>query len=125
MEGLHVLGGPLAGLHPCLVPCAALPHQLYVRVGFDDLALDVVQRRPGTDQVIVQRGGLGIQRAQLGKLGQGRLAVRDLVQPRVERLQIQQAPLAARVGFQDVPPVMSLALAPITKSQGSVRSVQM
>jgi len=84
-----------------------------------------VQRRPGTDEVVVQRGGLSIERAQLGKLGQGRFTVRNLVQPRVERLKIEQAPLAARVGFQDVPPVMSLALAPMTKSQGSVRSVQM
>ena len=43
----------------------------------------------------------------------------------VQRLQIQQTPLTARVGFQDVPPVLSLMVAPMTKSHGSVRSVQM
>jgi hypothetical protein len=49
----------------------------------------------------------------------------DLVKARVHRLQIQQTPLTARIGFQDVPPVLSLVAAPITKSHGSVRSVQM
>jgi hypothetical protein len=68
---------------------------------------------------------LSVEDAQLGKLRQGRLAVRDLVQSRVQRLQIQQTPLTARVGFQDVPPVLALTVAPMTKSHGSVRSVQM
>jgi hypothetical protein len=86
-----------------------------------------------------------VQNPQLGKLGQGRLAMRDLVQPRVQCLQVKQSPLTARVGFQDVPPVVSLCrvtravtravtqasfklsleVAPITKSHGSVRRVLM
>ena len=125
MQGLHVLGGPLASLHTGLVPGASFAHQLYVGLGLSDLALDIIQCRPGTDQVVVKGRGLGLESAQLDKLGQGRPAVCDLVQTRVERLQVEQAPLATRIGFQDVPPVMSLALAPMTKSHGSVRSVQM
>jgi hypothetical protein len=129
LKGLHVLGGPLAGIHPGLVAHAALTDQLYVGVGLGDLTLDVVQGRPGADQVIAASGDLGVKIAQLGKLGQGRLAMRDLVQSRIQRLQIKQTPLTARVGFQDVPPVISLVpsleAAPITKSHGSVHSVQM
>ena len=125
MQGLHVLGGPLTGLHARLVAGAAFAHKLNVGLGLGNLALDVIEGSPGADQVVVQCRGLGIESAQLDKLWQSRLVVLDLVQTRVERLKVQQAPLTARVGFQDVPPVMSLALAPITKSHGSVRSVQM
>jgi len=124
-EGLHVLCGSLTGLHPGLVADTAFAHELYVGVGLGNLALDITQGRAGPDQVVVQNGGLSVEHTQLGKLGQGRLAMRDLVQSRIHRLQIQQTPLTARVGFQDVPPVMSLVAAPITKSHGSVRSVQM
>ena len=95
------------------------------RVGLGYLTLDVSQCRPGPDQVIVDGGQLGLQSAQLGEFGQGCPAVCDLVQSRVQRLQIQQAPLTACIGFQDVPPVLSLMVAPMTKSHGSVRSVQM
>jgi hypothetical protein len=125
MQGLHVFGGPLTSLHSRLVPGAAFAHELDVGLGLRNLALDVIEGSPGADQVVVQCRGLGVESAQLDKLGQRRLAVCDLVQTRVERLKVQQAPLTARVGFQDLPPVMSLALAPITKSHGSVRSVQM
>jgi len=125
LEGLHVLCGSLTSVHPGLVTNRAFAHELHVGVGLGDLALDVLQSRPGPDQVIVDRGELSVENAQLGKLGQGRLAVRDLVQSRVQRLQVQQAPLTARVGFQDIPPVLSLVAAPITKSHGSVRNVQM
>jgi hypothetical protein len=48
--------------------------------------------------------------------------VGDLVEAGVNRLQVQESPLAGRVGFQDVPPGAS---APTTNSQGSVRSVEM
>ena len=54
MEGLHVLGAPLTGVHPRLVAAAALAHQLHVGLRLDDLALDVAQGRSGTDQSIVQ-----------------------------------------------------------------------
>src|SRR5665647_2129614 len=124
LEGLHVLGGPLAGFHACLVACAAFADKLNVGVRLDDLTLNVTQGRLRPDQVVVQTGALSAEREQLTKLGQVCLAVCDLVQARVQRLQIQQTPLTACVGFQDEPPVMSLVSAPITKSHGSVRSVQ-
>jgi hypothetical protein len=98
LEGLHVLCRSLARVHPGLVAAAALAYELNVGVGLGDLALDVVQSRLGADPVTVQCGHLNLERAQLGKLGQGRLAVRDLVQSRVQRLQVEQTPLTARVG---------------------------
>jgi hypothetical protein len=48
-----------------------------------------------------------------------------LVQSSIQRLQIQHTPLTARIGFQDVPPLLSPVAAPMTKSHGSVHSVQM
>jgi len=125
MKSLHVLGGSLSRVHASLVPGAALAHELHVGFGLDNLALNIIQRGLGADQVVVQQGRLGLETAQLRKLGKRRLAVIDLVQARVEGLQIQQPPLTARVGFQDLPPVVSIPFAPITKSHGSVRSVQM
>ena len=98
LESLQVLGRPLAGVHPLLVADAAFADELDVGVGLEDLALDVIQRGLRTDQVVAAGGELGVESLQLGKLGQGRLAVRDLVQARVQRLQIKQTPLTARVG---------------------------
>jgi hypothetical protein len=141
LQRLHVLRGSQACVHPGLVANRPLAHELHVRVGLGDLALHILQGRPRPHEIVVDGGDLSLETAQLGKLGQGRLAVCNLVQPRVQRLQIQQTPLTARVGFQDVPPVLSIVLspmvspllslrrppvaAPTTKSQGSVRSVQM
>jgi hypothetical protein len=141
LESLQVLGGSLACVHPLLVANAAFADELDVGVGLDDLALDVAQRGLRADQVVAAGGELGVEGLQLGKLRQGRLAVGDLVQARVQRLEVQQPPLTARVGFQGVPPVVSLVwslvlsrvltlvpslgVAPVRKSHGSVRSVQM
>jgi hypothetical protein len=98
LQGLHVLRGSLTCVHPSLVACGAFAHKLYVGVGLGDLALDILQGRSGPDQIIVQDGQLSVKNAQLGKLGQGCLAVCDLAQARVQRLEIQQTPLTARVG---------------------------
>jgi len=98
LEGLHVLGGSLTGLHACLVAGAAFAHELDVGVGLGDLALDVTDGGLGADQVVVQDRGLGVEVAQLSELGQVGLAVCDLVQARIQRLQVQQTPLTARVG---------------------------
>jgi len=125
LQGLHVLGGPLTGIHPGLVASAAITHELDVGVSLGDLALNVVQGRLGPDQVIVHLGDLGFQDSQLGECGKRGPAVRDLVQTGVQRLQVQQTPLTARVGFQGVPPGLSVVVAPMTKSHGSVRSVLM
>ena len=108
LEGLHVLCGSLTGVHPGLVANTTFSHELNVRVSLSYLALDVVQGGLGPDQIIVHSVHLSVEDAQLGKLRQGRLTVRDLVQSRVQRLQIQQTPLTARVGFQDIPPVLAL-----------------
>jgi hypothetical protein len=59
--------------------------------------------------------------------------VLDLVEPHVDRLEVEQRELTGRVGFQLVPPGgcsgeggdSLAALAPTTKVQGSVRSVEM
>ena len=69
-------------------------------------SLDVLQCRSCPDEVVIHSGDLGVENAQLAKLRQGRLAMCNLVQSRVQRLQIQQTPLTARIGFQDVPPVL-------------------
>ena len=98
LESLHVLRRSLTRVHPSLVASAALAHELNVGVRLGDLTLDVVESRLGADQVIVQYGHLISEHTQLGQRGQGRLAVRDLVQSRVQRLQIKQTPLTARVG---------------------------
>jgi hypothetical protein len=106
LEGLHVLGCSLAGVHPSLIANGALTHELDVGVSLGYLPLNVLQGRPGPDEVVVHSGDLSVEDAQLGKLRQGRFAMRDLVQSRIQRLQIQQTPLTARIGFQDVPPVL-------------------
>ena len=53
LESLHVLCGPLTGVHPGLVANAAFADELYVGVGLGYLALDVGQGRLGPDQIIV------------------------------------------------------------------------
>ena len=105
LEGQQVLGRSLPGVHPRLVATGAFAHELDVGVGLGDLTLNVLQSRPGPHQVIVHGGDLSLEGTQLGELGQGRLAVGNLVQSGVKRLQIQQTPLTTRIGFQDVPPV--------------------
>jgi hypothetical protein len=58
----------------------------------------------------------------LGEVGR---RVRDLVEPRVDGLEVEQRELTDRVGFQLALPWERAALAPTTKVQGSVRTVEM
>ncbi|GAA1236949.1 hypothetical protein GCM10009657_10780 [Oryzihumus leptocrescens] len=122
LEGLQVLGRALPGVQPGLVTGGAVTHELHVGLGLGHLTLHVAVRGAGPDELAVQGAGLHLQRGQLLQLRERGLAVRDLVEARVQRLQVEQSPLTAGVGFQDVPPGDS---APTTKSQGSVRSVEM
>jgi L-amino acid N-acyltransferase YncA len=89
LEGLHVLRCSLTCIHPSLVANTALTDELHVGVGLGYLSLDILQSRSCANQIIVHSGYLRVEDAQLGNLGQGRLAVRDLVQSRIQCLQIQ------------------------------------
>lgn len=122
LQRLEILRGPGAGVEPGLVTRRTVADELDVCLGLGHLPLDVAERRAGVDELGVVGSGLLLESGQLLQLRQGRLRVGDLVQPGVDGLQVEQPQLAGRVGFQDVPPA---ALAPTTKVQGSVRSVEM
>ena len=125
LQGLHVLGGPLTGHQPALVAGRAVADQLHVGVGLGDLALHVGLGGAGPHEVVVEHGEAAGDLVELALFGQGGGAVGDLVQAGVDGLQVQQPPLAARVGFQDVPPGTRVWRAPTRKSQGSVRNEEM
>lgn len=133
LERLEVLGRPGAGLEPGAVAGGAVPHQLHVGLGLVHLTLHVGQRRPRVDQLGVDRARLVLQRSDLAVLRQVRGRVRDLVEPGVDGLQVEQRELAGRVGFQQEPPGVcgvgglvvidgAAALAPTTNVHGSVRN---
>ncbi len=82
----------------------ALQHELDVLVGLRQLALHVPGSRSGVDDLRLQRSELAPGRLDRRGLRQRRLRVGDLVETRVDGLQVEQAPLAGRVGFQDTPP---------------------
>src|SRR6478735_6144780 len=130
LEGLEVLGAALARVEPRLVAGGTVPDELDVLVRLRQLTLDVTGRRAGVDDVRLERSELTPSRLDGRRLGQGGLGVRDLVQTRVDGLQVEQAPLAGRVGFQDTPPGSGAArsaraaFAPTTNVHGSVRMVE-
>ena len=130
LQCLEVLGAALAGVEPRLVAGGAVAHELDVLVGLRQLALDVTGRRARVDDVRLERAELAPGRLDGRRLGQGGLGVRDLVETRVDGLQVEQAPLAGRVGFQDTPPVSGAArsaraaFAPTTNVHGSVRMAE-
>src|SRR6478672_6320422 len=130
LEGLEVLGAALARVEPRLVAGGTVAHELDVLVRLRQLALDVAGRRAGVDDVRLEGAELTPGRLDGRRLGQGGLGVRDLVQTRVDGLQVEQAPLAGRVGFQDTPPVSGAArstraaFAPTTNVHGSVRMAE-
>jgi hypothetical protein len=94
LDRLQVLGRPGAGVEPGLVPGGPVPDELDVGLRLGNLALDVGQGGPGPDQLAVEGGRLPLELGQPGQLRQVLPGVRDLVQARVDRLQVEQAPLA-------------------------------
>lgn len=121
LDRLQVLGRARPGVEPRLVTGCPVADQLHVSLGLVDLALHVGQGRARVDELRVQGPGLVLEGQDLLVLGQRGGCVPDLVQPRVDRLQVKQGELTGEVGFQDVPPA---ALAPTTNVQGSVRRVE-
>ena len=73
-------------------------------------------------QLGVEGAGLILQRRNIPVLGQIGCRVVDLVEPRVDGLEVEQRKLTGRVGFQLVLP--SAAFVPTTNVQGSVRRVE-
>jgi len=104
LQGLEVFGRPGAGVEPGAVAGGPVAHQLHVGLSLVDLTLHVGQRRPGVDQLGVDRARLVLQRGDGAVLREVGGRVRDLVEPGVDGLQVEQRELAGRVGFQQEPP---------------------
>ena len=98
------LAVPVPGVQPGLVAGGPVADLLDVGLGLVDLALHVGQGGPRVDQLGVERARLVLERGDLAVLRQVRRGVRDLVEPHVDRLEVEQRELAGRVGFQLVPP---------------------
>ena len=121
LDGLEVLGGARAGVQAGPVAGRPVAHQLHVRLGLGDLALDVGQLGARPDELVVDEPRLALEVGQLGELGQMGAGMGDLVEPGVDRLEVEQPQLAGGLGVHDIPP----RSAPTTKVHGSVRTVLM
>ena len=124
LDGLEVLRAPGAGVETGPVAGGPVADQLHVGLGLVDLPLHVGQGGTRVDQLGVERPGLVLERRDLAVLRQVRRRVRDLVEARVDGLEVQQRELSDRVGVQLALPGERAALAPTTKVQGSVRRVE-
>jgi hypothetical protein len=94
LEGLQVLGGAGAGVEARAVARRALTDELHVGLGLGDLALDVAERGAGADELGVEGCGALLELGEAGPLRQVPGGVGDLVESRVDRLEIEQPPLA-------------------------------
>lgn len=125
LERSEVLRAALTGVEPALVTSGAVTDELDVLLRLGQLTLDVAYGGAGVDELGVDRGQLAPRGGDGGDLGQVRPGMGDLVEPRVDGLQVEQTPLAGRIGFQDTPPSGSAstgaAFAATTKVHGSVR----
>ncbi len=88
LEGLQVLGRALPGVEARLVAGGAVADQLDVLLGLGQLALDVVGRRTRVDDLGLEGSDLTTRRVDRRELGQVRFGVRDLVETRVDGLQV-------------------------------------
>ena len=122
LQGLEVLGRTGPGLEPGPVAGGPVANELNVGLRLLDLPLHVGESGTRVDELGVESAGLVLQRRDLAVLGQVRRCVLDLVEARVDRLEVEQRKLTGRVGFQLVLP--SAAFAPTTNVQGSVRRVE-
>jgi hypothetical protein len=94
LERLEVLGRTGAGVEARAVAGRALTDQLHVGLGLGDLALDVAERGARADEIGVEDGGALLELGEVGTLRQVPGGVGDLVESRVDRLQVEQPPLA-------------------------------
>ena len=101
LQALQLLGrGHLPGVHPLLVALGPDPHLVDVALGLAQLAAEVARLGLGADDLVAQRGDPRLELGQRGVLGQSRPAVRELVDARVESLDVEQALLVGGGGFQ-------------------------
>ena len=124
LQRLEILGGAGSGVEAGAVAGGAVADQLDVGLGLLDLTLDVGQGCARVDQLSVERSRLVLKRRDLAVLGQVGRRVGNLVEPRVDGLEVEQRELSDRVGVQLALPGERAALAPTTKVQGSVRRVE-
>ena len=99
LERLQLAGRAGAGGEPVLVLLLAGPDLLDVLLQPGDVPVEVVDGDLGADPLVLQRGELPGQRLQLGPLGQGAAAVRELGEGGVDRLKVEQAALSLRVSL--------------------------
>ena len=99
LEALQLPGGARTGVQPAPVPVGALADLVDVALQAGDVAVQVVDGDPGPGQLVLGRADGRLQRADLGVLGQGTAAVRELAQRGVDRLEVQQAALGVGVGL--------------------------
>lgn len=125
LERGEVLRAALTGVEPGLVTSCTVPDELDVLLRLGQLALDVADGRASVDELGVDRRELAPGRRDRRDLGQVGSRMGDLVEPGVNGLQVEQTPLAGRIGFQDTPPRESASsraeFAATTKLHGSVR----
>ena len=101
LQALELLGGrDLPGVEPLLVALGPGPDLVDVALGLGQLARQVALLGLRDDDLVAQHARLGLQLGERGVLGQGATAVRELVEPGVEGLQVEQAALVGMSGFQ-------------------------
>ncbi len=121
LDRLEVLGGAGAGVEPGLVAGGPVAHQLDVGLGLGHLALHVTELGARSHQLVVDEPGLALEVGELRELRQVGARVGDLVESRVDGLEVEQPQLAGGLGVHGLPP----GSAPTTKVHGSVRTVLM
>ena len=121
LDRLEVLGRAGAGVEPRLVAGRAVADELHVGLRLGHLALHVVELGARADELVVDEPGLALEVGELRELRQVGALVHDLVEPGVDRLEVEQPLLAGGLGVHGIPP----GSAPTTKVHGSVRTVLM
>ena len=87
-------------VHPRAVALAAGPDRLDVAVDLGLLDGEVVDDDAGVAHLVGERGALGLQRGDLGQLGQVGALVAQLVGARVELGDVEQRALVGGIGLQ-------------------------
>ncbi len=101
LEVLQVLGGgDGTGVQALLVAGGALAHLVHVLLGLGLLAGGVALLGLGGDEEVAQLGQILGQRLDLGVLGQRPAPVRELLEPDVEGLDVEESDLVGRLGVQ-------------------------
>ncbi len=93
LQGLEVLRAPMPRPQPGVVAGRPAAHELHVVLGLAQLARDVPGRRRGAHQLVRQKTGTGGELTDLRVLGQGATPVRELGEPGVQGLHVEQPDL--------------------------------